>query len=172
MYRFVSSLLTCSLSFYVGRKPLLIISCSGMVVSSALIAFAAGSVGSGLDSRTLWALCGIMAFVFSSSLGVLVFPWTLACELLSTSVRAVGGCLLITYAYLIMFAVFKVFPYVLTALSVTDVFLAFSAVSLLTAVYVYYAVPETLGKTFEEIDDYFTASRKNDLAGVVRQREE
>jgi len=101
-----------------------------------------------------------MLYVFSSSVGVLVFPWTMICELLSTPVRAVGGCMLVSYAYLVMFATLKVFPYVLAAVSVPNVFLAFGAVSAAMAAYVHFVVPETLGKSFREIEDYFAPPNK------------
>lgn len=148
--RFAASLLTCALSFRAGRRPLLMCSCAGMALSAALVA-AAG------PAAPAAALCGVMSFVFSSSLGVLVFPWTLVCELLSTPVRAVGGSLLVSYGYLLMFAALKAFPYALAALTLPGVFAAFGLVSLATAVYVHRAVPETLGKTFREIEDHFVA---------------
>lgn len=166
--RFVSGLLTCLLSFYVGRKPLLMISCVGMALSSALVTCTYDATprplsnvdvvnqrGVGMLEIPL-SLCGVMLYVFCSSLGVLVFPWTLICELLPVSVRAVGGCLLVSYSYLIMFAVLKVFPYVLATLTVPNVFLVFGTVSLVMATYVNFIVPETLGKDFQEIEDYFT----------------
>lgn len=156
--RFVSGLVACLLSFYVGRKPLLMFSCTGMALSSVLVACTFSSPTERPAEFPL-PLCGVMLFVFNSSLGVLVFPWTLICELLPTSVRAVGGCLLVSYSYLLMFAVLKAFPYILAALTVPNVFAAFGVVSLLMAVYVRFVVPETLGKNFEEIENYFTGQR-------------
>lgn len=156
--RFVSGLAACALSFRVGRKPLLTVSCVGMALSSALVAYTFdehAAITAGPPDNIPLSLCGVMLYVFNSSLGVLVFPWTLICELLPTSVRAVGGCLLVSYCYLLMFAVLKAFPYVLAALSVPNVFAIFGAVSLLMAVYVNYVVPETLGKDFQEIEDHF-----------------
>lgn len=153
--RFVAALIACPLSFYVGRRPLLMVSCAGMVATSALIALAPAELTAN-GAHVPLALCAVMLYVFSSSMGVLVFPWTLTCELLPTSVRAVGGSLLVSYAYVLMFGVLKVFPLALAMFGLAGVFLAFGAVSLLMAVYVYVAVPETLGKSFQEIEDYFT----------------
>ncbi|XP_025410444.1 facilitated trehalose transporter Tret1-like isoform X2 [Sipha flava] len=152
--RFAAGLLTCALSFYVGRKPLMMFSCAGMVLSSALVIVFQDFVTG--PSTVPLPLCGVMLFVFSSSLGVLVFPWTMICELLSTPVRAVGGCLLVSYTYVIMFMVLKVFPHVLENLSVVGIYLFFGVTSLLMAAYVHFVVPETLGKSFHEIEAYFT----------------
>jgi len=158
--RFGSGLLACALSLRVGRKPLLVFSCVAMALSSALVA----ATHSQRDAATVpWPLCGVMLYVFGSSVGVLVFPWTMICELLSTPVRAVGSCVLVSYAYLIMFAVLKAFPYVLAAVSVPHVFLMFGTVCLTMAVYVHFVVPETLGKSFREIEDYFTRPNNKTL---------
>lgn len=151
--RFGSGLLTTVLSFYVGRKPLLIISCFGMIMASVLVVFTVNTTGS---PNVLWALCGIMVFVFSSSLGVIVFPWTMIYELLPTSIKAVGGCLLVSYSYVIMFIVMKIFPFILGSTSVSNVFMIFGTVSLVIAIYVYFVLPETLRKSFKEIEDHFT----------------
>lgn len=166
--RFAASLLTCLLSFYIGRKPLLMFSCVGMTLSSALVMFTFNPTSQPLLTnydtnlpRIPLSLFGVMLYVFTSSLGVLVFPWTLTCELLSTSVRAVGGSLLVSYSYLLMFVVLKAFPYVLAAFSLTSIFMIFGIISLLMATYVYLVVPETRGKSFQEIEDYFTHSNKN-----------
>ncbi|KAF0757671.1 facilitated trehalose transporter Tret1-like isoform X1 [Aphis craccivora] len=151
--RFASGLLACALSLRVGRKPLLAFSCTAMVLSSTLVAVTQRD----RDAYAVpWALCGVMLYMFSSSVGVLVFPWTLICELLPTPVRAVGSCTMVSYGYLIMFTTLKVFPYVLAAVSVPNVFFVFGAVSASMAVYVHFVVPETLGKSFREIEDYFT----------------
>lgn len=165
--RFISGLLACMLSFYFGRKPLLIFSCVGMAVSSALVTCTYDVTSQSLpNSHSVeileipLSLCGVMLYVFFSSLGVMVFPWTLICELLPTSVRAIGGCLLVSYCYLVMFVVLKVFPHFLATLTIPKVFLVFGTVSLAMATYVNFIVPETLGKDFQEIEEYF--SRQND----------
>lgn len=160
--RFVSSLFTCMLSFYFGRKPLLILSCIGMALSSALVTCTYVTPNSLSNSHGVemfqipLSLCGVILYVFCSSLGVLVFPWTLIYELLPTSIRAIGGCLLVSYCYLVMFVVLKVFPHVLTILTVPNIFLVFGAVALMMATYVNFIVPETKGKDFLEIENYFT----------------
>ncbi|XP_050434545.1 uncharacterized protein LOC126841851 isoform X2 [Adelges cooleyi] len=169
MIRFFVCALTCALSLHVGRRPLMMISSVGMACSSLLVAatyklnapVAAGADGPPPPEPSVWdfhvalPLTGIMMFVCSSSLGALVFPWTLVSELLPTSDRATAGGFLISYAYIIMFFVLKMFPVVFEAVSVPGVFTVFAVASLAMAVHVYAALPETLGKHFFEIEDYF-----------------
>ncbi|VVC29028.1 Sugar transporter, conserved site,Major facilitator superfamily domain,Major facilitator, sugar [Cinara cedri] len=162
--RFAGALFVCPLSFYVGRKPLLTVSCLGMTLSAVLVVFANRKTSQPADDAAvaMSSICCVLLYVFSSSLGVLAFPWTLTCELLSTSIRAVGGCILVSYAYLLMFVVMKVFPYIWEAIGVDGVFAVFGIMSLAMAVYVHLVLPETLGKSFKEIEDYFTAGTSSE----------
>ncbi|XP_050434547.1 facilitated trehalose transporter Tret1-like [Adelges cooleyi] len=159
--RFVGGIVTSLLSFYFGRRPLMVVSCLGMALSSATVTLTVGSqqtpIGSdqiGLTGLSV-PLVGVMVFVLSSSIGVLVFPWTLTSELLPTSIRAVGSSSLVSYGCLSMFFTLRAFPYLLTSLGVAITFVGFGLVSLILAVFVLLFVPESNGKTFEQIEEYF-----------------
>ncbi|XP_050546163.1 uncharacterized protein LOC126908292 [Daktulosphaira vitifoliae] len=166
--RFVFSVVTSMLSLRFGRRPLMMISSLGMTCSSLMVVVtyvsrvdvddcdpAQWSVWNFSETET-FPLMGIMLFTISSTLGVVAFPWTLVSELLPTSDRATVGGFLISYAYVVMFLVFKVFPFVLDAISITGVFMVFGAASLAMFIHVYVSLPETLGKHFHEIDEYFS----------------
>lgn len=175
VFRLVSSVFACALSTHVGRRPLLIASSSGMAISAILVALTCPSmtaidygehvsaieVGDNLEPTPVLPLFGVVAFVCSGSVGVLVFPWTLIGELLPISVRAVAGALLMSYAYVLMFAVLKTFPYFLTSVdgggdgSMAIAFFMFATASSIMAIYAYACLPETLGKRFHEIEQYF-----------------
>ncbi|XP_050434543.1 facilitated trehalose transporter Tret1-like [Adelges cooleyi] len=159
--RFVGGIATSLLSFYFGRRPLMVVSCLGMALSSATVTLTVGSqqtpIGSdqiGLTGLSV-PLVGVMVFVLSSSIGVLVFPWTLISELLPTSIRAVGGGLLVSYGYLSMFTTLRMFPHLLASLGAANTFAVFGLVSLTMAAYVYLLLPESLGKSFQQMEEYF-----------------
>jgi len=59
---------------------------------------------------------------------------------------------MISFAYLLMFVTVKMFFYVLNAIGLNYLLLFFSFTSFLSIAYVYFFLPETLGKTFEEIE--------------------
>lgn len=166
--RLLTSLVACALSQHVGRRPLLIGSSLAMALSAAMVALTCPSAAdndlNGNDQETpthLLPLVGVAAFVCSGSAGVLVFPWTLIGEILPVSVRAMAGSVLVSYAYALMFAVLKVFPYFVASFdgggggSVAVAFGGFAAASLALAVYTHAYLPETLGKRFHEIEEYF-----------------
>lgn len=180
--RLMANVVACMLSPHVGRRPLLIASSLAMACSAALVAltcplpvvavprddydgYETVDPTAAPPPIPLLPLIGIAAFVCSGSAGVIVFPWTLVGELLPVSARAMGGALLVAYAYTLMFIVQRVFPCVVTLdvdvpssrgrSSVAVAFATFAAVSLALALYAHASLPETLGKRFKDIERYF-----------------
>lgn len=164
--RLLTSVVACALSQHVGRRPLLIGSSLAMAFSAAMVALtcpsSADNVVQSAAARTpILPLVGVAAFVCSGSAGVLVFPWTLIGELLPVSARAMAGSVLVSYAYALMFVVLKAFPYFVASVdgggggSVAVAFGGFAAASLALAAYTHAYLPETLGKRFHEIEEYF-----------------
>lgn len=100
----------------------------------------------------------IIVFVGISTIGVLTIPWTLTGELLPTTVRGTGSGLIVSFAYILLFLVVKSFPVLLLILKVSGLFYLFSLVSFTTVVFVYFFLPETLGKSLKEIEQYFSKS--------------
>lgn len=174
--RLLTSVAACALSLHVGRRPLLISSSLAMACSATLVALTCPATATtvadydeydtldGGRSTPILPLFGMVAFVCSGSAGVLVFPWTLVGELLPDSARAVVGALLVAYAYALMFVVLKAFQYFITSDlsndgSLTAIsFATFATVSAAMAVYVHVYLPETLGRRFNEIEEYFADS--------------
>lgn len=146
--RFLMAVISVYLSRNIGRRPLLISSGIGMTVSilsSALYLY--------FFETGITAVVCVLLFVFFSSYGVLVIPWSLIGELLPLHARGKGSGLMIALAYVLMFVTVKIFMLVLDEIGIVSIFVVFGIVSFLTVIYVYFAVPETLGKTFEEIED-------------------
>lgn len=60
-------------------------------------------------------------------------------------------------AYILMFGVVKSFPYVMEYLGAENLFYIFSFNCLCGVIFTYIYIPETLGKTFEEIAVFFSS---------------
>lgn len=160
--RFVMSIISALISKNVGRRVLLISSAIGMLLSSLL----AGSymylamdgttpINAKTDDYVILPLICLLLYVCFGSLGFLVIPWTLIGELLPTKVKGkMGGCL-ISFAYILMSIIIKSFPYILNYFKMRFLFLYMSVINLISIVYVYFYLPETLGKSFSEIESVF-----------------
>ncbi|KAF8660069.1 hypothetical protein HU200_058032 [Digitaria exilis] len=129
----------------VGRKPLLYVSTIGMTVCLVILSAALFLLAHGLVSRgvgiaiAILTVCGDVAF-FS------IFPLRLraqAAALGAVANRVTSG------------AVAMSFLSICRAISVAGAFSAFAAISALSVVFVHRFVPETSGKTLEQIESLF-----------------
>lgn len=149
--RFMMSILTAVLSKRIGRRLLLFISGIGMLVTS----FSGGiNLSLNVQNHSITLVC-ILGYVCLSSVGYLVIPWTLIGELLPVKVRGKLGGFLIAIAYLLMFGTVKAFPFILEAIQIQWIFCIFFLINCLGFCFIYYFLPETLGKSFSEIEQYF-----------------
>ncbi|XP_066251960.1 facilitated trehalose transporter Tret1-like [Euwallacea similis] len=117
------------------------------------------SLQSSINSNV--ALFLVLAYVGFSSFGYLVIPWTLIGELLPIKVKANLGGLLVSTAYILMFVVVKIFPFVLESVSLDHIFIILGFINTVGLVFLYVWLPETLGKTFEQISQRFASKKKN-----------
>lgn len=109
-------------------------------------------------SVALFLLLGYVAF---SSFGYLVIPWTLIGEVLPVKVKGKLGGLMVSAAYVLMFSVVKVFPFLMESMSLDHILIAVGMINTLGLVFLYKWMPETLGKTFEEISGKFKSKHKS-----------
>lgn len=155
LIRFVMSIISALTSKKIGRRTLLIISGLGMFLTS-IIPGIYMYVTMGKEERSdNFSLICLLLYVCFGSLGYLVIPWTLIGELLPIKVRGkLGGCL-ISLAYVLMFIVVKTFPYLLDTFKMPCLFIVIAMFNLLSVSFVFFYLPETLGKSFAEIENYF-----------------
>jgi len=155
-----------------GRRPLSILSGLGMCITTLIVAIylliepveytggfiklenSTDTVTSTESPHWTCVVC-ILLYVCFSSLGVLVIPWTLIGELLPITVRGIGSGIVVAVAYILMFGVVKSFPFALNVIGTEGIFFFFSFMSLAGVVFVYKFLPETLGKSLQEIENYF-----------------
>lgn len=58
-----------------------------------------------------------------------------------------------------MFGVVKMFPYLMDCMSMQQIFYIFTINSFIGVLFTYAFLPETLGKSFKEIEAYFVNER-------------
>ncbi len=158
--RFLTSVAGTSLSFKFGRKPLLISSALGMLCTGLMLtlktALDQNADAHGISNvRECVGIAAFLLYVSFASYGVMSIPWTLIVELLPTEARSIGSGIIISYGYGLMFVLGKVFPFATNFINPWHLFAIFSATSALLSLFVHKCVPETLGKNFNDIENYF-----------------
>lgn len=174
--RFVVSILTVFFSKKYGRRVLCILSGIGMTISMFLsgmyMYFTISYDENGNLEETMvdqkWLLLFfVLAYICTSTFGFINIPWTLIGELLPVSIRGIGGGLMVSLAYIMMFAVVKSYPYILKSMSIQGIFFSFSFMSLTGTAFVYFFLPETLGKSFSDIEKYFLSKRERETYDAI-----
>lgn len=168
--RFVMSIISALISKKVGRRFLLCVSGLGMFFTSLVAGFYMYvtivpqdelkklNIVKDNQEDNITLIC-VLGYVCFGSLGYLVIPWTLIGELLPVRVRGKLGGMIIGIAYLMMFVVVKIFPFLLNAVKLQCIFYVISIVNLCGVCFVVVFVPETLGRSFRQIEKYFINKR-------------
>ncbi|XP_064537765.1 facilitated trehalose transporter Tret1-2 homolog [Drosophila montana] len=132
-----------------GRKLLLLISAIVMGATTLIM----GVYFQWLkDAKVGWlAILAICLFMVGFSLGFGPVPWVIMAELFAEDVKPVCGAIVGTSSWLFAFAVTKLFPLVLYQFGPAITFWIFTVFAILACVFVAIFVPETKGKTIDEI---------------------
>ncbi|KAG6575036.1 Sugar transporter ERD6-like 16, partial [Cucurbita argyrosperma subsp. sororia] len=135
-----------------GRKPLIMVSASGTFLGCFLAGTSFFLKGHGL--LLAWvpvlAISGVLTYIASFSIGMGAVPWVIMSEIFPIHVKGAAGSLVVLVNWLGAWAVSYTFNF-LMSWSPSGTFFIYSGFSLLTIVFVAKLVPETKGKTLEEI---------------------
>ena len=152
----VSTILAMLVIDKIGRKKLIYIGVSGMVMLLAGIALFFYSVAAG-HAVSIWVLFGlILAYVFSSAISISAVIFVLLSEMYPVKVRgfamSVAGFSLWVGTYLIG----QLTPWLTTRLSASGVFWLFGVMCIPYLLITRFLVPETMGKSLEAIEREWT----------------
>lgn len=143
-----------------GRRPLLIFSTLGMSISLFMLYFFYGDGGAGGFRESL-VLFWIIAYAGSFSIGMGPIVWVIISEIFPNRVRGRCASVAVFFMWTASLAISQLFPWLLKLVN-EGVFLIFAVLSTISLIYIWRAVPETKGRSLEEIEqDWQTrASRK------------
>lgn len=135
----------------VGRRPLLLWGLVGMAVSLALLGAAFALPGlSGLVSIAATVCLALFVGSFAVSLGP-VF-WLMISEIYPLRIRGTAASVATMANWGSNFAVSLTFPLLLATLGATTSFWFYGVICVLAWVFSYFLVPETKGRSLEEIE--------------------
>ncbi len=131
-----------------GRKKLLLVGSAGMAVCLAIVGWA---FYAGMEAG-YWVLAGILLYIsfFAISLGPLTF--VVVAEIFPTHIRGRAMSVAIFFLWLSVYIVSQTFPMLLEAIGSAWTFWIYMVTSVLAFLFVWAKVPETKGKTLEEIE--------------------
>ncbi|XP_066250586.1 facilitated trehalose transporter Tret1-like [Euwallacea similis] len=174
--RFFMAIILAIISNKMGRRVLMFCSAVGMIATS----FALGmymhltrsthvdsinyntthqNFDATNESNGTIAVVLVLCYICFSSCGWLIIPWTLIGELLPVKVRGVLGGVMVSIAYILMSIIVKKAPFVMQAVPLEFIFLGLSVVNVCGLIFIYFFLPETLGKSFNDIANHFSKRR-------------
>ena len=137
-----------------GRKTLILTGTTLQFLSLAFVGWLYHAHGSGLAVLIL-----VMSFVAGHAFGNGVACWVIISEIYPTKVRGRGMSIATTALWLVGFLGNQSFPIMQKHLGSDGTFWLFSAGALLTIVLVAWLIPETKGRSLEEITKFWTEEK-------------
>ena len=134
----------------IGRRSLYLIGSMGMVITLILLA-----ISFYLKMEGVFTLICILSFIafFASCIGP-VF-WTLVSEIFPNRIRGKAVAFASFTQWIFNFLVVLLFPHFLASLGGAKTFLFLALMSFLQLLFTYLYVPETKGKSLEEIEQFW-----------------
>ncbi|GHO89117.1 sugar porter family MFS transporter [Dictyobacter formicarum] len=140
-----------------GRRVLLITGCIGMIIGLTLLGavFATGVAHAG--TMTLLAL---MVYIISFAISMGPVFWLMSAEVFPTNVRGAGASVCSFANWLSNFIVSVTFLSLIGALGTARTFWLYAVIGVLALIFCWRLVPETKGKTLEQIEAYWLNGRR------------
>ncbi|KAL4351579.1 hypothetical protein GQ457_06G035840 [Hibiscus cannabinus] len=157
-----------------GRRRLLLTSTGGLVVSLTGLGFALTMVEVKPDEKLLWALSLSIVFTYTYvaffSIGLGPITWVYSSEIFPLRLRAQGASIGVAVNRLMNAVVSMSFISIYKAITIGGAFFMFAGVALVAWLFFFFLLPETKGKTLEEIETLFSNNTtKHDYQGLEFQ---
>jgi len=131
------------------RRPLLLYSCGGMILSCILLTLGLLHV---FPYGSFVSVTGMMCFVWFFEIGLGPIPWLIVAEMFPAKPRPTAMSLATMVNWNFSFVVGIIFP-ILQKQLVEYTFVPFGVILVVAFAFVLKYVPETKGKTLEEIQE-------------------
>ncbi|KAH0634977.1 sugar transporter ERD6-like 7 [Solanum tuberosum] len=142
-----------------GRKPLLLVSGTGLVIGCVLtgVSFYLKGHEIAIKVAPILAVTGILVYIGSFSVGMGAVPWVVMSEIYPINIKGAAGSLATLVNWFGAWACSYTFNFLMTWNSF-GTFILYAAVNALSILFVIKIVPETKGRTLEQIQAAINAS--------------
>ncbi|XP_019873536.2 facilitated trehalose transporter Tret1-like [Aethina tumida] len=142
-----------------GRRFLLLSSISGNVLMLVVIGlyFFLKDNGTNVDSISWLPIVCVVIFIFFNTFGLFSLIWPIISELLPQNVKSQGAGVMSLLSNLSGFVVTFLFPIMQDSMGLAGLFWFYGGVILVTGIYFYFKLPETRGKSMQEIQDILSS---------------
>jgi SP family galactose:H+ symporter-like MFS transporter len=142
----------------VGRRPLLLVGIAGMALTLGLLGISFHATTRSAASTRL-AVISVMAYVASFAISLGPIFWLLIAEIYPLRIRTSAEGLSAAFNWGSNLLVSLTFLTLLQAAGPSRTFWLFGLLAVVAWIFSYWLVPETKGKTLEEIESFWSAGR-------------
>ncbi|XAR73882.1 hypothetical protein NMG60_11008000 [Bertholletia excelsa] len=145
-----------------GRRPLLLASVAGMIVSLVGLGFSLTMVErhhGTLHWALVFSIVASYAYVASFNMGLAPVTWVYSSEIFPSKLRAQGHSLGVAVNRIMNAAISMSFISIYKAITIGGAFFMFAGVSVLAWIFFYFFVPETKGRDIDEMESIFSRRR-------------
>ncbi|XP_050526689.1 facilitated trehalose transporter Tret1-like isoform X3 [Daktulosphaira vitifoliae] len=114
-------------------------------------------------SITFFLLSGVKRRTLTIISGVMPIPWSIIGELFPMHVKGIMNAAATSIGYVFIFCVTKLYPMFVSKLGIKIVWTFYSCACLMIVLYGWFLMPETKGKSLEEISTSFESKKKNSV---------
>ncbi|XP_056629037.1 solute carrier family 2, facilitated glucose transporter member 6 [Triplophysa dalaica] len=153
---FLMFLAMLSMTMYTHRTP-----CNqgNLTLTEGMSAIHGVSEGPAFYPITLIPLISTMLILFGYAIGWGPITWLLMSEILPLGARGVASGLCVGVSWITAFVLTQLFMHVVQAYGLYVPFLFFCVITVVNIIFTAKCVPETKGRTLEEIENYFKTGR-------------
>lgn len=150
----LTTILALSIIDKMGRKKLVYYGVSGMIISLLLIAFYFEQ-GADMGISNIFLLVFFLLYIFFCAVSICAVVWVLLSEMYPTKIRGLAMSIAGLALWIGTYLIGQLTPWLLANLTPAGTFILFAAMCVPYILIMWKCVPETAGKTLEEIEQYW-----------------
>ncbi|GCE13892.1 sugar porter family MFS transporter [Tengunoibacter tsumagoiensis] len=163
---FFTTLLAVFIIDRVGRRPLLLGGLVGIIISLIVMGFIFLTGASNTGTLVLIAL---LVYIFSFAIGLGPVFWLMSSEIFPTRVRASGAAISTFFNWTFNFLISVTFLSLVNAIGISSTFWLYAVFAVIAFAFCWYVIPETKGRTLEDIESFWKNDRKWEPAPTERR---